>query len=35
MALRRYTNEAVESLTGYDYLMEAARVLSSLAACCA
>ena len=29
MALRSYTNEAVRSLTGYNYLLEATSVLSS------
>lgn len=29
MVLRSYTNEAVASLTGYDYLLEATSVLSS------
>jgi len=29
MVLRSYTNEAVESLTGYSYLLEATSVLSS------
>jgi len=29
MVLRSYTNEAVKSLTGYSYLLEATSVLSS------